>query len=54
MQNSEEKEIIKHNQALKTLLQPSEMGELFKVIALTKDIDIDLNGFKFNDKRVSL
>lgn len=49
-----EKEIVIHNQALKTLLQPSEMGELFKVIALTKNMDIDLNGFQFNDKRVSL
>ena len=41
-------------QALKTLLQPSEMGELFKVIALTKDLEIDLQGFKINDKRISL
>ena len=54
LQNAEEKAVVKHNQALKTLLQPSEMGELFKVIALTKEIDLDINGFKFNDKRVSL
>lgn len=54
VQGADDKHVIQHNQALKTLLQPSEMGELFKVIALTKNIDIDLNGFKFNDKRVSL
>lgn len=40
--------------ALKQLLQPSEMGELFKVIALTKQWDKPLNGFQLNDKRVSL
>jgi SAM-dependent MidA family methyltransferase len=45
---------INTRQALKTLLQPSEMGELFKVIALTKGLEIDLKGFKINDKRVSL
>lgn len=41
-------------QAIKQLTHPSEMGELFKVIALTKNLDIDLNGFLLNDKRVSL
>lgn len=41
-------------QAVKKLLQPSEMGELFKVMALTKDLDIPLNGFQFIDKRNSL
>lgn len=41
-------------QALKCLLQPSEMGELFKVIALTKHLDIPLAGFQINDKRNSL
>lgn len=45
---------INTKQALKSLLQPNEMGELFKVIALTKDVAIDLQGFKINDKRVSL
>jgi SAM-dependent MidA family methyltransferase len=41
-------------QAVKKLLQPSEMGELFKVMALTKDLDIPLNGFQLIDKRNSL
>lgn len=40
--------------AIKQLLQPSEMGELFKVIALTKQFDTPLIGFQFNDKRGSL
>lgn len=40
--------------AVKTLLQPNEMGELFKVIALTKAIDFGLNGFQLLDKRASL
>lgn len=41
-------------QAVKKLVQPSEMGELFKVIALTKNIDLPLNGFQWQDKRASL
>lgn len=41
-------------QAVKQLIQPSEMGELFKVIALTKDIGFPLQGFQLQDKRVSL
>ena len=45
---------IKHQQAVKQLLQPEEMGELFKVIALTKDIELSLSGFQLQDKRASL
>lgn len=45
---------IKAKQAIKQLTQPSEMGELFKVIALSKEMDIALHGFQLNDKRVSL
>ena len=41
-------------QAVKKLVQPNEMGELFKVIALTKHIDEPLAGFQLLDKRVSL
>ena len=41
-------------QAVKKLVQPSEMGELFKVIALTKQADESLAGFQLLDKRVSL
>jgi SAM-dependent MidA family methyltransferase len=49
-----EVEQIKAKQAIKQLTLPSEMGELFKVIALTKQLEIDLNGFQLLDKRVSL
>lgn len=41
-------------QAVKQLIQPNEMGELFKVIALTKNIEITLAGFQLQDKRASL
>lgn len=46
--------LIKANQAVKQLIQPSEMGELFKVMALTCQWDMDLAGFQWHDKRVSL
>lgn len=49
-----EKEKFKNTQALKQLLQPQEMGELFKVIALTKGIHSPLTGFQLQDKRASL
>ena len=49
-----EHEQFQAKQAIKQLTQPSEMGELFKVIALTKNLDLDLNGFQLQDKRVSL
>jgi SAM-dependent MidA family methyltransferase len=45
---------IQQQQHAKKLLGPQEMGELFKVMALTKNLDVDLSGFKFYDKRVSL
>lgn len=49
-----ERERIKATQAIKQLIQPSEMGELFKVMALTKNLNMDLCGFQLHDKRVSL
>ncbi len=45
---------INSQQAVKQLLQPNEMGELFKVIALTKNIELSLSGFQLHDKRASL
>jgi SAM-dependent MidA family methyltransferase len=45
---------INQQQAIKQLLQPSEMGELFKVMALTKALDLPLDGFQLHDKRASL
>lgn len=49
-----ELEQVQAKQAIKQLTLPSEMGELFKVIALSKNSDITLNGFQLHDKRVSL
>lgn len=49
-----EKDQVKAKQAIKELTSPAEMGELFKVMALSKDCDMDLNGFQLQDKRVSL
>lgn len=50
----DEREQFRATQAIKQLIQPSEMGELFKVIALTKNLEIPLNGFQSHDKRASL
>ncbi len=40
--------------AAQKLLSPAEMGELFKVIALSKNLDVDLIGFKSGDKSHTL
>ncbi len=48
------KQLFKQQQAVKTLLQPNEMGELFKVMALTKAWDEPLRGFQIQDRRASL
>jgi SAM-dependent MidA family methyltransferase len=53
-EQAEALELFKTKQAIKQLTQSNEMGELFKVIALTKNWDSPLNGFLLNDKRVSL
>ena len=45
---------IKTAQQIKTLAMPDEMGENFKVIALTKQIDNGLIGFKVRDLRHQL
>ena len=45
---------ITMNQQVKKLTLPHEMGELFKVIALTKGLDIPLLGFSLNDLRSRL
>lgn len=52
--NTPEQLNVKNQQAVKQLTHPSEMGELFKVIALTKDLDVPLTGFQLHDKRASL
>jgi SAM-dependent MidA family methyltransferase len=40
--------------AAQKLLSPAEMGELFKVIAMSKDFEEDLIGFKSGDKSYTL
>lgn len=45
---------IQQKQVIKTLIQPNEMGELFKVIALTKSWQRPLRGFQIQDRRVML
>lgn len=42
---------IKLTQEIKKLTLPHEMGELFKVLALTRDIDSPLLGFSLKDDR---
>lgn len=42
------------NQQIKQLTLPSEMGELFKVLALTKNLNINLRGFSMRDMRERL
>ena len=42
------------SQAIKCLTLPHEMGELFKVMGLTKDLDSSPTGFSFHDQREKL
>ena len=42
---------LRVTQQVKKLTLPSEMGELFKVMALTRDVDVPLLGFMFQDQR---
>jgi len=39
---------------IKKLTLPSEMGELFKVLALGRNIDVALDGFRLQDRRAQL
>ena len=43
-------EYLRHSNAVQRLLSPAEMGELFKVIAFTRDIDYPLCGFAQGDR----
>jgi SAM-dependent MidA family methyltransferase len=36
--------------AVQTLTSPAEMGELYKVLALTRDLDVELIGFRDGDR----
>jgi SAM-dependent MidA family methyltransferase len=48
--DSDTKNYLQLSQQAKTLVLPSEMGELFKVIALTRQLDIPLIGFVQDEK----
>ena len=53
--NAEEPSRLFHQQqAVKLLTHPNEMGELFKVMALTRAWDEPLSGFLLQDRRASL
>jgi SAM-dependent MidA family methyltransferase len=47
-------EQYQQNQAIKLLTLPSQMGELIKVMALSKNIDLPLLGFSLFDRRRDL
>ena len=51
---TDERSRLNAQQAIKLLTHPSEMGELFKVMMLTKGIEFPLRGFQYHDKRASL
>lgn len=47
-------EAFQLHQAIKTLTLPTEMGEIIKMMALTKEIDFTLVGFTLQDRRWEL
>ena len=49
-----DKEVLVRNHAIQTLTSPAEMGELFKVIALGRNFEETLMGFKLMDRRYTL
>ncbi len=51
---SNERDRLLHAQQIRTLTMPNEMGELFKVMALTKNIESALSGFSMLDARHKL
>jgi len=53
-QNASAADTYHQAQAIKTLTLPSQMGEIIKVIALTKQIDLSLKGFALHDRRKDL
>jgi SAM-dependent MidA family methyltransferase len=42
------------SQAIHIFTSPAEMGELFKVMGLSKNFDLPIRGFSFQDRRYSL
>lgn len=54
LETNDDKEHYRNSQQVKMLTLPSEMGELFKIIALTKDLSLPLTGFMQMDLRHQL
>lgn len=50
-QHDDDAQQLRLSQQLNKLISPAEMGELFKVIALTRDVHIPLTGFSHQDLR---
>ena len=50
----ESTDYLKAAQQAKTLIMPGEMGERFKFIVLTKDIELEIPGFRMQDMRGKL
>ncbi len=51
----DDEKIARYSQQVKLLILPTEMGELFKVIAFTKNLNgVDLRGFSRGDRRSRL
>lgn len=53
-QRSGGEQALRANGAVQTLLAPGEMGELFKVVALGRGVDVPLLGFARGDRRHAL
>jgi SAM-dependent MidA family methyltransferase len=53
-EHNTQKEKVLQNNAVHKLTSPTEMGELFKVIALGRKFEEPLRGFSLSDKRYSL
>jgi SAM-dependent MidA family methyltransferase len=45
---------VKMSSGIQTLVSPSEMGDLVKVMAITKNIDLDFAEFSRNDRTFNL
>ena len=54
LDSSDEKKFIEESRNLERLIMPDSMGETFKVIGLTKEINEDLIGFSVSDQKDSL
>lgn len=52
--NSDIKEFLRQTNPVKKLMLPHEMGEIFKVIALSKGRSFELRGFALNDQTFRL